>query len=415
MSSHPISHLEDLPSDQLLLRLHELVQQSHVLEAELIAHLGEVDTRRLYLEEACPSMFHYCVHRLHFSEAAAYKRIAVARATRKFPVVLEALAKGEIHLTGASLIAPHLDREGLMVWVAAARFKTTREIREWIADRNPRDHVTTSVRRVPVSRSTPRPEERTERTASGSVPDRAIEIPDVIASRAQHSPLEEAATTTRLPARKRTVTEPLGARRYCIRFEADESVHEQIEELRALLRRRFPDGDIAKILAQAVTVLLEQVRKKKTSACRPPRSTQTPEKCRPVNPTTNAPAAPSRSIPAAVKRAVWERDEGQCTFISGEGRRCGSPEFVEFHHEVPWARRREHAVSNIHLRCRAHNQYAAELDFGARYMFQFRRGDFAYEAGATGAGDLEEVESQLVLKPVGLRGRGSRSDEGRSG
>ncbi len=75
-----MSSLKSLSHDQLLTRLRDLIQRDHSLEAELIAHLGEVDVRRLYLGQACPSMFHYCVHVLHFAEGVAYKRIAVARA-----------------------------------------------------------------------------------------------------------------------------------------------------------------------------------------------------------------------------------------------------------------------------------------------------------------------------------------------
>ena len=124
-----MSPLRSLSHDQLLTQLHDLIRRDHSLEAELIAHLGEVDARRLYLEQACSSMFHYCVHVLHFAEGVAYKRIAVARAARKFPVVLAALEKGDLHLTGACLMAPHLDEGSAAEWVAVARHATAREIK----------------------------------------------------------------------------------------------------------------------------------------------------------------------------------------------------------------------------------------------------------------------------------------------
>ena len=119
-----MSSLQCLSHDRLLTRLHDLIQRDHSLEAELIAHLGEVDARRLYLEKACPSMFVFCVHALHFAEGVAYKRIAVARAARKFPELLVALETGDLHLTAASLIAPHLDQENVAPWVAAVCHKT---------------------------------------------------------------------------------------------------------------------------------------------------------------------------------------------------------------------------------------------------------------------------------------------------
>ncbi len=54
--------LGGLPDCELLDRAHALVRRGLAIEAELLSHLGEVDARRLYLEQACSSMmFVYCV------------------------------------------------------------------------------------------------------------------------------------------------------------------------------------------------------------------------------------------------------------------------------------------------------------------------------------------------------------------
>ena len=74
---------QQLSDDDLLSRrLTELLAQTRRTEAELLAHIAEVDARRLYAREACPSMFVYCTERLHLSEAEAYMRITAARAAR---------------------------------------------------------------------------------------------------------------------------------------------------------------------------------------------------------------------------------------------------------------------------------------------------------------------------------------------
>jgi hypothetical protein len=65
---------------------------------------------------------------------------------------------------------------------------------------------------------------------------------------------------------------------------------------------------------------------------------------------------------------VFERDEGRCLFVDAHGQRCLSGWQVEFHHVVPYARGGPHGADNIELRCRAHNQYEAELEYGARFM-----------------------------------------------
>lgn len=331
-----------LSDARLLLHLRALLRRGRSVEAEVIAHLGEIDARRLYLAQACPSMFHYCVQVLHFAEGVAYKRIAVARATRRFPGLLEALADGDLHLSAASLIAPHLSAGNVVEYLALARHATSREIRQRIADRMPKPALPASIRRVP------------------------------------------------------------GTRRYCIRFVVDHEVHEQLQELRALLRDSIPNGDVAKILARAVGALHAQIHERKlggggarrgsrspaASARRavPPETTRSSkhgeaaaEFAKPATGTKSAReaaqpgrATPSRHIPAAIRRAVWERDGGRCTFESRGGRRCGSREFLEFHHQRPWARCREHTLDNIALHCRAHNQHEANLAFGAAQMARVR-------------------------------------------
>jgi 5-methylcytosine-specific restriction endonuclease McrA len=76
----------------------------------------------------------------------------------------------------------------------------------------------------------------------------------------------------------------------------------------------------------------------------------------------------NRGIPAHARREVFERDEGRCAFVDARGRRCGSKWQVEFHHRVPYARGGTHGPDNIELRCRAHNQYGAELEYGVGFM-----------------------------------------------
>src|SRR5437867_8026184 len=55
--------------------------------ADLLADLGEIDARKLYVPAGYPSMYEYCVGALHLCEQAAYKRIRAARAARRFPAI----------------------------------------------------------------------------------------------------------------------------------------------------------------------------------------------------------------------------------------------------------------------------------------------------------------------------------------
>ena len=322
-----------LPSEQLLARVRDLVRRGNEGEAELLAHLGEVDVRRLYLDEGCPSMFVWCQRVLHFAEGVAYKRIQAARAGRQFPEILEAVRRGELHLTAVGLLAPKLTVASCPDLIGAARHRSADEIRRMLADREPKPAAPALVRRLPD----------------------APKVAQPMRPEANSAPIPAPA-----PAAPRPRTEPLGADRYRVQFTADRETHAELEELRALMRHQIPDGDVGKILSKAISVLLAQVRRQKFADVSSPRPAKSSEH-------------PSRSIPAEIRRAVWQRDGARCTYVSSNGRRCDSKEFLEFDHAEAWARTRVHSIDGITLRCRAHNQLRARIEFGERHMARFER------------------------------------------
>ena len=297
--------LAGLSSHELMARVHVLVRNGNAVEAELLAHLGEVDARQLYLEEGCSSMFGYCQRVLHFPEAVAYKRIHVARAARLHPELLEAVRRGELHVTGASLLAPRLTDENRAELIRAATHRSADEIRRLLADREPKPDVQASLRKLPAP-VTAMPHE------AGSTPD-PCEGARPNGSRAD---TRASASDARPPEpSSRPRTEPLGGERYAVRFTADRELHQQIQELRALLRHQIPDGDVGKILARAVGGRLREVRARKFGDG--PRASSAQR----AQPTGRDSRPPGRHIPAAMRRAVARRDGERCTYVSASGRR----------------------------------------------------------------------------------------------
>jgi hypothetical protein len=125
---------EAVADDELLRRLEALVAGSRHTEADLVAHIGEVDARRLYLREATPSMFVYCTERLHLSETEACLRIAAARAARRHPGIVEMLADGRLHLSAIAKLAPHITPENRIDLLRRATHRTKREVEELVAE-----------------------------------------------------------------------------------------------------------------------------------------------------------------------------------------------------------------------------------------------------------------------------------------
>ena len=69
------------------------------------------------------------------------------------------------------------------------------------------------------------------------------------------------------------------------------------------------------------------------------------------------PSSRSRYIPAAVRREVWRRDQGCCSYVDPHsGRRCGSRYRLEIDHIVPFALGGGAEPGNLRLRCEAHHR-----------------------------------------------------------
>ena len=156
--------------------------------------------------------------------------------------------------------------------------------------------------------------------------------------------------------------EALAPSRYKVQFTASAALHDKLERLRALMRSAVPDGNLAAIIEQAVTEKLERLEATRFGKTKAPR--KGPQ-------ATSRPS--SRHIPAAVRRAVHERDDGRCRFEGEEGRRCTATDRLEFHHRHPFGHGGGSSAENIRLMCRTHNQYLAEHDYGSEAMARHRR------------------------------------------
>jgi hypothetical protein len=138
MPTYALRHLGD---GALVCATRELVAQDRSLTAALLAHLAEVDARRLYVPAGYPSMHAWCVGELRMSEDAAAKRIQTARLARRFPDLLPRLAEGRLHLSGVVLLAPHLAPENAGELLEAATGLTKAAIERLLAERFPRPDV----------------------------------------------------------------------------------------------------------------------------------------------------------------------------------------------------------------------------------------------------------------------------------
>jgi 5-methylcytosine-specific restriction endonuclease McrA len=190
---------------------------------------------------------------------------------------------------------------------------------------------------------------------------------------------------------------PLAPERFALQVTIDQGTHDKLRYAQALLSHALPSGDVAQVLDRALTALIVTLEKHKFAATPKPR------------PRRHA-SARERHVPAHVRRAVWERDHGQCTFVGETGHRCSARKLLEFDHVDPVARGGEATVEGIRLRCRAHNQYQAERTFGAGFM-SAKREQATREAAEARARAVAVEHCRDVQ--AGLRELGFRADEAR--
>ncbi len=376
MSCYRLTHLDDAT---LLRELTSLVARDRTTTAALIAHMAEVDVRRLYLPAAYPSMHDWCVGALGLAEEAAYKRIRAARAARRFPRLFDDIAEGRLHLSAIVLLAPHLTAENVDELVAVAAGRPMAELEARLAARF---GAVAGAAAVPA-----------RMIAVGPVVAVDAPAPGPIEVLAEPEPVDSLATWP--------VNSPVPTR-HIVQFTIDDETHAIVRRLQDLLAYSLPSGDVGAVFVRGARELLARLEKKKAAATDRPRP-------------ASKGAPRGRNIPAHVRRAVWERDGARCTFTSATGRRCESRRGLEFDHVVAFARGGQSNVEGLRVRCRAHNQFEAERTFGAEFMRRKREKAHgqARQAPRLAPGLAPRADADLEVESA-LRGLGCRAAEARS-
>ena len=344
----PTLGVSSLSDDELLRRLTELVRRSRRVEAEVVAHIAEVDERKLYAREASPSMFTYCTDVLHLSEPEAYLRISVARAGRAYPVLLAMLRDGRLHLSGIAKLAPHLTAVNVDAVLARAAHRSKRQIEELVAELAPQPDAPAVVRKLPQPRQ------------ASAVSPALLPAPSATALELRPDGVPPAQAA----AARSAIVQPTAPARYKVQFTASAEFRAKLDQLVALMRHAAPHADLAAILEDAVTEKLRRLEARKFARSDAPRKDLA---------SVDTSASRSRYVPAPVRRATDGRDGGRCGFLAPNGKRCPANERLEFHHGQPHARGGNRSVDNIQLMCRTHNVYLAERDFGKAVMARYRR------------------------------------------
>lgn len=451
-------------NEQLLNATRVLVGRTNVVLAALLSHLAELEARGAHRLRACSSLYAYCIYELRFSEDEAFRRVTAARWIRQFPQLLDAVASGELHLTGLLLLAPHLTANNLTEVLPRAKHRTKKELMRLVRELDPLPAVPALIEPLgpapmqgppvnpgservmqamnPVRDLAPgdRPRDWIETNGEASAPARnaGSQAADAPSFGSEATQLASALGTAALPQISEACSDSSPAHapgsappeRYKVQFTTNEEYVRLVERASELLATSSPKPGLEELHLRAMRDFVAALETRRFAApshraqrntrtkIEPQATAMTPapssapsESARPAA-AEQLPSTPSarshdlpaegngialqsrntgdvvavsngrpsgdagggvrvqrsRYIPAAVRRAVFTRDGGCCTFVDARGQRCRERHGLELHHLLPFAQGGAHLEHNVVLRCKAHNTLAAERDFGRKWM-----------------------------------------------
>ena len=418
--------LDHVAAPVLRREMFALDQQVRGGTALLLAHIGSYDARKLYVPEAYPTMRAFLVGEMKLTEDRASKRIQAARTARDFPVIFEMLADGRLHLTAVVLLSPHLKPENVEELLPAAAGKSARQIVEYLEARAASQLASMGPALGLVSRQANDGSAASPQDAvAGSHAARHVISPLVSehASSGEPSSCDPASHREASPqsgapqpeasqpgASPQPGPSPHAEELFPLRLMLPRKGHDLLRRAQDLLGHTLPSGDPNRVVMRALEALVRQLEKRKFGVT---------DQKRQVTPRRRAKGG--RYIPVAVRNAVYARDGGRCTFVSASGHRCEARKMIEFHHIDDFARGGEATVDKIQLRCKAHNQYAAEQTYGAEFMrakrekskrsTESRKRSGEKKKGSAGATDPARTEARRARDGVRRDSRVGREQE----
>ena len=299
--------LAELADDELLANTRRLVGKSNQLLAALLAHLAEVETRGVHRTRRCASLYTYCIYELRFSEDAAARRSAAARWVKQFPALFEAIAEGELHLTGLLMIGPHLTPENQLELLGRAKFRTKKELTKLIRQLNPLPQVPDRIEPLgpslpralhaptwaefaaslcPPIRDLPAGERPRDWANDGFESADARELPQAggEAACAGDEALPEDGETLPVGPVPADLSPVTGPQHYQLQFSTVEEHVQLIERARALLARERPGATLGELHLEAMKMLVAALEKRKfavTDRPRKPKQPVTVDACQP--------------------------------------------------------------------------------------------------------------------------------------
>jgi hypothetical protein len=328
-------NLRAMSDSQLLQKAESLAQRERELLTEILHHLREIESRRLFSAVGCASLFDYCIRKLGYSADQAARRIAAMRLLKELPEIEKKIEEGSLNLTNLGMAQRLFSAE-----------KTSKpeklEILQKLENKSTRE--------------------------------------------AEKILVERSSEPTKLrPDRVRSVT----TNKVEISFVADESLAAKLDRVKGLLAHTESAASMAKLISKVCDIAIERLSptEKKTKAAGaiakksnglggPESQIASGPRDRALEPKAGPLGAPlghcgddgrarrRNYIPENVRREIWNKAGNKC-------QNCRSTNALQIDHIRPVFLGGHDLEENLRLLCRTCNQRAAVEKLGLNKMRRY--------------------------------------------
>ncbi len=360
------SSLAELSSAALTHRLGELFGEERRCLVDFLWHLAEMDRRHGFVALGYGSTFAWCTEALKLPAGSAWRRTTSARLLLRFPIIDTYLRDGRLCMSTLVALREVLDDGNHLELLERASGRTEEEVKVLAATIRPRPEVRESIRPVQTRTVAVLQESSlfTSAPAAASGGEGPAETPAPVSGRERKVDIPVVLVPMPPPPPR---IEPIDAQRHSVRLTVGPEFMALLADVKSALSHLVPDGNLEEILRLSMQKTLEvTARRQRAAVEKPVAEKPAPKPC-------TTPKKWTRYVSAAVRRAVWKRDGGCCTFVGPDGRRCGSRYKLQLDHLKPFAWGGEPTVENLTVRCAEHNLHRAREHFGPRHMAKFSR------------------------------------------
>ena len=410
MQNHT-SQIKQLSNEKLLSQTKFLVQKERDVHIQVLHHLAEIDSRKLYFRQGFSSLFDYAVKELGYSEGAAYRRIKAMKLCQDIPKTESRLQTGRLSLSTACQLQVFFEKQAKKAreqQKQSLSLKTSqgpvekREEKKTFGeeDSSPKKGLKSQFigEKVTSPEKQRRGNQISEQFLSQEEKENLVRKVEGCSRRATKKLLSESEPSLSLPQEK---TRFLGEGKVEVKIVIDEACYKRLEELKNLLSHRNPTlsyGELLLILSEeglkkhdprkrnirekskktqvkalkeksefksrgreqkVVLKKNEEKKIKKEEKIKEEKNiTTSPEKEREKSPGEYQIRKINRTIPSWLKKYIWERDGGRCAYVYHKtNRRCSSKHLLQIDHIRPFAMGGKAEKENLRLLCAGHNQY----------------------------------------------------------